>query len=99
MDREDFRYASRFADRHFNTSEPEMADGKLTADETAEICKRAEFEVRILFPKHAEFITVTPVTTPDINFAGYTVTYDDGEVFMSDTFQFAFGDKGIDVVS
>lgn len=98
MKRHEFYTATGIVDKFFNTSEPEMADGRLTIDEHQGLCAQAQTAVRKVFPKYANRISVTPARDPREEFAGYTLSYEDGPNSFGETLEFDFGSEGIDVV-
>ena len=98
MKRHEFYTATGVVDKFFNTSEPEMQDGRLTIDEHQGLCAQAQKRVREVFPNYAGRISVTPARDPRDEFAGYTFAYEDGDNSFEETLQFDFGSVGIDVV-
>ena len=99
MKRHEYFTALGVVDKFFNTSEPEMLDGRLTILEHQNLCEQAEEAVRGIFPKYADRIMITPKRVPEDDFAGYRFYFaaQDGSV-RDDVFEFDFGGEGIDVV-
>lgn len=98
MKRHEFYTAIGIVDKFFNTSEPEMQDGKLTIEEHQGLCIAAQNELKGVFPKVAGGIMVTPVRDVRDDFAGYNLLIEAGDTVHEETLEFDFGSEGIDVV-
>ena len=102
MKKTQFFNAQRAIDKFFNTSSEVLADKELDAKEVNFLAAQGQERVRGLFPSYADQLTVSGVYDAEDEFAGYRLQFAgdaaQGQDSYDETFEFDFGEQGIDVV-